>query len=123
MDIYISICKEKLNQYSHGGVGMLLSPYTLKSLNSIEKISSDDSDLITFNNQLYSLVQGIPKLNVLIICGDIDAQISKDENNKFCLLNLSNRNGEYLKELSLENGQTCLNTKFQKGKGKLWTYT
>ena len=30
---------------------------------------------------------------------------------------------EYLTDFSLENGLICLNTKFQKRKGKLWTYT
>ena len=30
-------------------------------------------------------------------------QIGKDENYKFCLLNLPNRNGEYLSDFSLEN--------------------
>ena len=34
--------------------------------------------------------------SVLIIDRELDAQISKDENNRFKLLNLSNRNGEYL---------------------------
>ena len=49
----------------------------------------------TFFDGLSSFAQHIPKHNVLIIGGDMNAQISKDENNKFCLHNLSNRNGEY----------------------------
>ena len=49
--------------------------------------------------------------------------MQKTSNNKFYLHNLSNRNGEHLTDFSLENGLTCLNTKFQKKKGKLWTYT
>ena len=52
--------------------------------------------------------------NVLIISGDMNAQIGKDERNKFCLHNLSNRNGEYLTDFSLENRLSCLNTKFRK---------
>ena len=35
----------------------------------------------------------------------------------------SNRNGEHLTDFMLENRLTCLNTKFQKRKRKLWTYT
>ena len=53
----------------------------------------------------------------------MNAQIGKDENNKYCLHNLSNRNGEHLTKFSLENRIICLNTKFQKRKGKIWTYT
>ena len=54
----------------------------LKSLNFIEKIlprlmaASDEMDLITFSNELYSLVRCIPKHNVLIIGRDMNAQIT-----------------------------------------------
>ena len=53
----------------------------------------------------------------------MDAHIGKDKTYKFCLRNLSNRNGEYQTEFSLKNRPTCLNTKFQKRDRKLWTYT
>ena len=106
---------------------MLLRPCALKSFNSTEKIqprmmiatfngnssttiischsptnASDEKDLITFYNELSSLVRSIPK-HILIISGDMNVQIGKDENNKFCLHNLSNRKGEHLTEFSLEN--------------------
>ena len=61
---------------------------------------------------LSSLVQNIPKHNILIIGGDMNAQISKDENNKFSLHKLPNRNSEYLTAFSLKNSLSCLNTKF-----------
>ena len=48
----------------------------------------------------------------------MNAQIGKNVNHKFSLHNSSNRNREHLK-----NRLTCLITKFQKRKGKLWTYT
>ena len=83
--------------------------------------ASDETDVITFYKELSCLFHSIPKQRVLIIGGDMNAEIGKDENNKFCLLNSSNRNGEHLTESSLENRLTCLNTKFQKRKGKLWT--
>ena len=85
--------------------------------------ASDETDLIILYNELSFLIHSIPKHNVLIISGDMNTPISKNENNKFSLYNLSNRNEEHLTDLSLENGQTCLNTKFQKSKGKLWTNT
>ena len=100
-----------------GGVKMFLSPCALKSVNSIEKIqsritcdtfngnpsativswySSTDVrgiDVTTFFNRLSSLDGYIPKHNVLNISGDMNTQIGKDMNNKFCL---PNRYNEYL---------------------------
>ena len=80
---------------------------------------SDEMDLNIFNNELSSFVRSIPKHKVLIIGGDMNAQIGKNVNNKF---SLHNRNGEHLTDFAQENGLTCLNTEFQKRKGKLWTY-
>ena len=72
----------------------------------------DETDTITFYNEPSSLAQHVPKHNVLI-GGDMDAQISKDETNKI-LFNSSNGNGEYLIDFSPENRLTFLNIKFQK---------
>ena len=72
---------------------------------------------IAYYIELSSLVRSVPKHNVLVIGGDMNAQIGKNVNNKFSLHNLSNRN------FTLENRLTSLNTKFQKKKEKLWTYT
>ena len=49
--------------------------------------------------------------NNILIIEDMNAQIGKDENNKFCLHNLSNRNEEYLANFLLKNR---LKTKFLK---------
>ena len=59
----------------------------------------DEKDLGTFYNELSSLVCCIPKHNVLII-GDMNAQIAKNENNKFSFQNSSNRNGEFQTDFS-----------------------
>ena len=125
-----------------GCVGMLIGPRALKSLNSIEKIQpmmmvatfnsnpsatvisyysptnvSGETDLITFYNELSSLVLSIPKRKVLVIGGDKNAQIGKNVNHKFSLHNLSNRNWEHLADFTLENILTCLNKiKFRKGR-------
>ena len=58
-----------------------------------------------------------------MLIGPLNAQIGKNVNNKFSSSNSSNRNVEHLTDFTLENSLTCLNTKFQKRKGKLWTYT
>ena len=80
---------------------------------------SEEMDIITVYNELSSLVRSIPKHKVLVIGGDMNAQIGKNVNHKFSLHNSSNRNGEHLTDLTLENRLTCLNTKFQKRKGKV----
>ena len=51
------------------------------------------------------------------------AQIAKNGNNKYGLHNRSNRNGQHLTDFMTENRLICLNTNYQKRKGKLWTYT
>ena len=130
------------------GVGIFKGPQAIKSLNSIEKIQprmmvaafngnlittiiskyspievNEETNLITFYKELSSLVRSIPKHNALVIGGDMNVQIGKDVNNQFSLHKLSNRNGEHLTHLTSENRLTCLNTKFQKTKGKQSTYT
>ena len=39
---------------------------------------------IAFKNELYSLIWYIPKYNILIMSGNMNTQIGKAENNKFC---------------------------------------
>ena len=131
-----------------GGVGMLLGPRALKTLNSIERIQprmmaatfngspkatiiscysptnvSEENEIVTFYEDLSSLVRSIPKHNLLVIGGDMNAQIGKNRHNKYSLHNASNRNGQHLIDFMIENRLTCLNTNFQKREGKLWTYT
>ena len=133
---------------SLGGVGMLIGPRALKTLNSIERIQprmmaatfngnpkatiiscnsptnvSEENEIVTFYEELSSLVRSILKHNLLIIGGDMNAQIGKNRNNKYSLHNTSNRNGQHLIDFMTENKLTCLNTNFQKREGKLWTNT
>ena len=85
-----------------GGVGLLIGPRALKTLNSVEKIQprmmaaifngnpratiiscysptnvSEENELVTFYDELSSLVRSIPKHNMLVIGGDMNAQIGK----------------------------------------------
>ena len=83
---------------------------------------SEETELIAFYNEISSLVDNIPKHTILVIGGDMNAQIGKNVNHKCSLHNSSNRNGEHLTDFTLENRLTCINTKFQRRKGKLWTY-
>ena len=118
---------------------MLIGPQSLKLLNSIEKIQarmmvatfngnpsttiiscysptnvSEETELITFYDELFSLVRSILKHNVLVIGRDMNTQIVKYVNHKFSQHNSSNRNGQHLTYFMIENKLTCLNTKFQK---------
>ena len=119
-----------------GGVGMLIGPRALKSLNSIEKIQprmmvatfngncsatmiscyrptnvSEENELIAFYDELSSLVRCIPKHNVLVIGVDMNAQIGKSRNREFSLQNASNWNGQYLRDFTMEMPQYKLSKK------------
>ena len=143
----VSAWKNSVNA-TVGGVGMLIGPRALKTLNSIERIQprmmaaafnsnpratnilcysptnvSEETKLVAFYDELSSLVRSIPKHNVLVISGDMNAQIWKHGNNEYSLHNTSNRNGQHLTDFMIENRLTCLNTNYQKREGKLWTYT
>ena len=147
MFVSASACKNSVNAMI-GDAGMLIGSRALKPPHSTEKIQprmmvatfngnisatidscysptnvSEETDLIAFYNELSSLVRRILKHNVFVIGGDMNAQISKNVNHNLSFHNLSNRNGEHLTDFTLENRLTCLNTKFQKRKGKLGTYT
>ena len=130
-----------------GGVGMLLSPNAQKTLMNIEKISSriviasfngnphttviscysptnvcDEQEVDDFYNDLSSLVRTVPKHNVLILGGDLNAQLGKNEYHKHAYHDETNRNGEHLHHFLIENELICLNTHYRKRKGKQWTH-
>ena len=140
MDVCLGMCMNKLCQRRIGSAGMLIGHQVLKTLKWIEKMQtrlmvatfncypsttiiscyssvnvSDETDIITLYYEL--------KHNVLIIGGDINAQIDKNVNNKFSLHNSSNKNGEHLTDFTAENRLTCIDSIFQKRKGKIWTNT
>ena len=143
----VSAWKNSVNA-TVGGLGMLIEPKAIKTLNSIERIQprmmtatfngnpratiiscysptniSEETKLATFYDELFSLVRSIPKHNLLIIGGDMNTQIGKSRHNKYSLHNTSNRNGQHLTDFMIENRLTCLNTNYQQSEGKLWTYT
>ena len=139
----VSAWKNSVNA-TVGGVGIFIGLRALKSLNRIQPrvmvatfngnpratIScysptnvSKETELVTFYDELSSLVRSIPKHNVLVIGGDMNAQIGKSGNNKYSLHNTSNRNGQHPTDFMIENRLTCLNTNYQKREGKLWPYT
>ena len=70
---------------------------------------SEETEFIAFYDELSSLVHSIPK-HVLVIGGDMNAQIGKNGNNKYSRHNTSNRDGQHLTDFMIENSLTCLNT-------------
>ena len=91
------------------------NPYTTIFFCNIPIDASDKTDITTFYDLLSSLARYIPKHNVLIISGDMNTQIVKDENNNLGLHNLPNRNDEYLTDFSLENSLLYLNIRLKIG--------
>ena len=85
--------------------------------------ANDEINIMMFYNELSFLVRSIPKHNVLIIGGHINAQTGQHKTKKFSLHNLSHRNGEHLIVFTHENRLICFDNKFQKREGKLWSYT
>ena len=106
---FVSVSAWKSSVNADFGVGILLSPHDSSLLNDIERIqlrmkcdpfnsnscptvisynspnnANEETDIIAVYNELSSLVLLFPKHNVLIIGGDMNPQIDKDENNKYC---------------------------------------
>ena len=132
-----------------GGVGILLSPRAQKALNNIETITprimitsfngnpkatviscysytnvhDDEEDVKTFYETLTSLIRQVPKHNVLFLGGDFNAKLGQVDGHKFSFHATTNRNGIHLDNFLKENKLICLNTKYQRRSGQLWTHT
>jgi len=63
----------------------------------------------------------VPPHNVLIILGDFNAHVGKDDGS-IVFHQDTNRNGKLFTELSTEKSLIIANTIFQKRESKLWTY-
>ena len=91
---------------------------TIISCNSPVNVS-EETELVTFYDELSSLVRSIPKHNVLLIGGDMNAQIGKNGNNKYSLHNTSTRNGQHLTDFMRENRLILPQYKLSKKGGKI----
>ena len=69
---------------------------------------SGETELVAFHDEQSSLVRSISKHNVFVIGGDMNAQIGKNENNKYSLHNSSNRNGQHLTDLTGTSGSVMV---------------
>ena len=100
---------------------MLIRLRTLKSLNSTEKIQQRLM-VATFNGNPSTTIISYTALPMLEKKRTSSPSITNYPP-LFSQHDSSNRNGKHLTDFMLENRLTCLNTKFQKREGKLWTYT
>ena len=125
------------------GVGILIVPRALKSLNSMDRIQprmvvvtftgnprvtiiscnspsnvSEETELIAFYDVLSSLVHSISKHNILSIGGNMKDQTGKNGNHKFSLHNSSNRNGQHLTDFTIKNQINVPSYKLSKKGGK-----
>ena len=130
-----------------GGVGFLLSPKVVKAVVSFEKISdrilvmtlegnprttivccysptnvSSPEDIDNFYNTLSDHLRKVPAHNMLFVVGDLNAKLG-DDVALHTLSTATNRNGQMLSDLADQFNLLVLNTRFQKRKGKLWTFT
>lgn len=129
-----------------GGVGFLISSRALKSCYSI--ISHNDrtieitlhgnpmttviccysphnelpeEDVAQFYQELSTIIYAIPAHNLLIIGGDLNAQLGPSDA-LFTCADDTNRNGKHMKDFMEQHNLIATNTRFQNTKSKLWTH-
>ena len=83
--------------------------------------SSEDDVINKFYDELRRAIETIPQHNVLIIIGDFNARIGKDDGN-FTYHQETNKNGVLLIDIINEKQLQITNTCFQNKLNKLWTY-
>ena len=132
---------------AQGGVGVLLSNKAYKAYISADKISSrvlvitfsgnpmttlivcysptnssPEEEVTSFYNDLADVISNVPPHNVLLICGDFNAKLCRD-NVRYSFHETTNRNGDHLQELMETFNLIAANCHFQKPARKQWTFT
>jgi len=130
-----------------GGVGILLSAKAMKTLVSCNCITpriicatfggnpkttiivtycptnvSDEEVSEDHYKQLDKAIKQVPAHNLLMVIGDFNARVGK-EHYKFPYHDTTNRNGDLLHTLALENELLIANVSFCKKESRLWTCT
>ena len=75
----------------------------------------------SFYSDLKSVLESVPKHNLLAVLGDFNAKLGPDDQ-KFTYNTTTNRNGEFLSDLMEEFSLFCSNCSFMKPKNQLWTF-
>ena len=131
---------------SIGGVGVILNAHAKSAMSRVTSFSdrilivnfcgnpattiivtycptnvADEDITEAHYNRLGRAIESIPTHNVLMVIGDFNARLGK-EDARFTFHEETNKNGKFLMELVMEKNLICGNTYFQKRKGKLWTF-
>ena len=129
----LSAWKNSINA-ANDGIGMLVRRQTYNIIASVEMISpiimivnfqenpqtsviscysptniSDEQETEIFYTKRTCLTIKIPKHNVIIIRGDLNAHLGKDNGYKYAYHQTTNLNGQMLKDYLQENNMLCLN--------------
>ena len=80
---------------------------------------SDEQDTMRFYTDITYFIIHIPKHNVIIIGGNLNAHLVKDDGYKYSQNRTTNRNGNMLHNFLQENNLSCFNTQLQKISGQL----
>ena len=140
-----SSCTKNSVNAAQGGVGFLISPKVISSLNYVSKISdrilvatfnsnpqltllscysptlgSDIAEAEDFYEELIGTISLIPKHDFLMVGGDFNAQLGT-ESGRYTYHQDTNRNGALLESMMEQFNLRATNTRFQKRMGKLWT--
>ncbi|XP_071480868.1 craniofacial development protein 2-like [Diadema antillarum] len=77
-----------------------------------------------FHEELCRAVTSTPMHNILLVLGDFNAHLSKEnkEDTSWYYHNHTNRNGGLLKDTLLETNLEVTNLRYRKKPGKMWTY-
>ena len=130
------------------GVGILLSPQAYSTLLHVESVSarimvatfngypkttiiacysptncSEEAEASDFYIGLQDSIRQVPKHNVIIVAGDMNAQVGIQDTKGSSFHDQTNRNGHMLLDLMKECNLVSISTRFCKRKGKLWTFT
>lgn len=77
-----------------------------------------EEEVVNFYNKLSNVVEDIPPHAMLLIGGDMNAQIAKG----FSIHDTTNRNGQLFIDFIEQHNFVIGNTSFQKSTNKLWTF-
>ena len=80
-----------------------------------------EEDVVKFYKELSTIVYVIPAHNLLILSGDLNAQLGST-NALFTCADESNRNGKHMKDLMEQHSLVATNTRFQNPKNRLWNH-
>ena len=86
--------------------------------------AATEEDAEDFHNTLRQAAADVPAHHLLLVVGDMNARMGKTDSEDcgWYFHDRTNRNGELLRDTTLECGLEASNHRFQKKPGKLWTF-